>query len=200
MKRYGGINRFYFDSDFIYNDPASVYTNTIIIPREIAFVEHYSWISSDPRTKIKIGYQNKRYIGPNGDFPVQARCSFSWDEEKNKLIFNPSFWSFYNMQIPVLKKEMEVYTFELKVDFNREENRIDIINHSLEGNHLFLIKDFNGAEYGSYEIYLSKGISYWINPTGDLNLDKTPLCEGISVEIFRGEEKLHHERFYLKIK
>lgn len=200
MDRHEGIQRFYFDNQFIYNSPSPDYSNRIQIPKSIAYIDHHSWVETDPRTKDKILYQNKRYIGSSGDFPLEARCSFVWNEVNNSLEFNPEFWNFHKIQIPILRKEGEIYTFDLKIDFHRLENRIDIINFNREGNHYLLIKDLDGTNYGTFNLYLSKGISYWINPTGEFNLDQSLNCEGISVEVFYEDEKIHHEYLYLKIK
>ena len=63
------------------------------------------------RNKIK--YQNKRYVGSSGDFPENLRCSFIWDEERNKLDFNKDYWtSIGRTQIPILREKIgENYTF-----------------------------------------------------------------------------------------
>lgn len=50
-----------------------------IIPPEVAFVPHYSWMS-DERSRAKINYQKARGWTP----------SFRWNEQENKLEFNPA--------------------------------------------------------------------------------------------------------------
>lgn len=196
---YGGIDRFYFDSYFSFADGIHEIKSLEIfpIPPEIAFVEHYSWLSTDA-IKDKIKYQNKRYCGPGGDFPEEARCSFKWNPDLDNLEFNESFYSFYGSQIPVLHDSGDPYSFSLEISFNRAENRIDILNHLEEGAHIFIIKEFSGREYGSFEIYLSPGFSYWINPTGSEVLDSNPHCIGIEVEVFKDGLKIHSEKLHLK--
>ena len=200
MKRYGGINRFYFDSDFVYNDPDSIYTNSIIIPREIAFIEHYSWISNDPRTKIKIKYQNKRYVGSSGDFPENLRCSFIWDEERNKLDFNKDYWtSIGRTQIPILREKIgENYTFGFDLDFDRIENILNIFNYKLSGKHEFIIRDDKGQHVFTDYLDLYPGINYWISPSSYRIFNVEPETYYLDVSVNSENESIHAERLHLK--
>ncbi len=200
MKRYGGINRFYFDSDFIYNDPNSIYTNTTVIPREIAFVDHYSWLSDDPRTKSKIKYQNMRYVGPNGSIPENLRCAFIWDDERNKLDFNKDFWNdFRREQIPILRKKIGPnYTFDFELDFDRAENRININNIKGDGVYEFTIKDTNGNHIYTELLNLYPGISYWIAPSNYRFFDQESETYYLEISVNKDGENIHSEKLYLK--
>ena len=200
MKRYGGINRFYFDSDFIYNDPNSIYNNTTVIPREIAFVDHYSWISDDPRTRSKIKYQNRRYVGSNGDIPENIRCGYIWDEERNKIEFNKDFWiDFRREQIPMLRKNIgKNYTFDFELDFNRAENRINVINLKGIGVYEFIISDSSGQHIYTESLDLYPGVNYWIAPSSQRFFDAEPETYYLGISINKGEENIHEERLYFK--
>jgi hypothetical protein len=194
----GGISNFYFDSYFSYLDGTDIKDETkVTIPKEVAFVDHMSWVSRDA-VKDKIKYQNIRYCGPGGDFPLEARCSFKWDQESNRLEFNDLFYKFYNTQIPVLRESGLIFSSKIDISFDRNENRIDIFNFSEEGICTFLIEDFSGSQYGSFEIHLTPGVSYWINPTGDVKLDLDPECKGIRVRIFKNENEIHSEKLHFK--
>jgi len=102
LNRGGGIERFHFDNQFFYVDRNYSQSNRIAIPKSLAYVDHFSWLSEDPRTADKIKYQNQRYTGPEGNTPLQYRCSFRTDPETGRLEFNPEFWTGPNVQIPVL--------------------------------------------------------------------------------------------------
>jgi hypothetical protein len=200
MKRYGGINRFYFDSDFIYNDPNSIYTNTTVIPREVAFVDHYSWLSDDPRTRSKIKYQNTRYVGPNSDIPENLRCGFVWDEEKDKLNFNKDFWDhFRREQIPILRKQIGTnYTFDFELDFDRAENRINVINLKGIGVYEFVISDSNEQHVYTTHLNLHPGITYWIAPSNYRFFNEEPETYYLEISVSKDADNVHSERLYLK--
>jgi hypothetical protein len=200
MKRYGGINRFYFDSDFIYNDPNSIYTNTTVIPKEIAFVDHYSWLSDDPRTRSKIKYQNMRYVGTNSDIPENLRCAFAWDEEGDKLAFNRDFWDhFRREQIPILKKQIGTkYTFDFELDFDRAENRINVINLKGIGSYEFVISDSNEQHVYTTHLNLHPGITYWIAPSNYRFFNEEPETYYLEISVSKDGDNVHSERLYLK--
>lgn len=69
---------------YIYGEGQDVWDECLankIIPKEIAWITHYSWLSNET-SKNKVKYQKDR--GWN--------CSYEWDEVNNKLIFNPQFY------------------------------------------------------------------------------------------------------------
>lgn len=198
MKRYGGINRFYFDSDFTYNDPSVDYSNTTLIPRNIAFVEHYSWISDDPRTKIKIAYQNRRYCGPSGDFPENLRCSYKWDTEKDKLDFNPDFWNFdWRKQVPMLREMAgDNYSFEFELDFDRQQNVINIYSYTASGDYEFTIDDNHGNIVYSTVMSLFPSVNYWISPSPFRIFNKEEGLKFLEINVKKEGEKIHSERLH----
>lgn len=200
MKRYGGINRFYFDSDFVYNDPSADYSNTVTIPRDVAFVEHYSWITDDPRTKIKITYQNSRYVGASGDFPENMRCAFKWDTERDKLEFNKDFWvDLKGSQVPILRKnEGENYTFDFELDFERNKNILTIFNFKASGVYEFNIIDSNSETIYTDYLNLYPGVNYWIAPSSQRFFDNEPDTFYLEVHVSKGEKNIHTERLFLK--
>lgn len=91
-----GINQFYFDNHILYNDNSRSEDHfNISIPKDVAYVDHYSWLAEDIRTQEKIKYQNLRFSGQEG-----ARCSFIWDENYNCLKYNDEFYSIRNCDKP----------------------------------------------------------------------------------------------------
>jgi hypothetical protein len=91
-----GIKNFYFDNHIKYNNgSASEIFPSHEIPKNIAYVDHYSWLAEDSRTKEKIIYQNKRFAGEEN-----AKCSFIWDDNYNCLLFNEDFYKKRNLQKP----------------------------------------------------------------------------------------------------
>lgn len=200
MKRYGGINRFYFDTDFLYNDPVATYDNTAIIPKQIAFVDHYSWISNDPRTKSKIKYQNKRYVGSSGDFPENLRCSYIWDPNKDKLDFNRDFWtSLGRTQIPVLRENIgENYTFDFELDFDRNQNILNVYNISSQGAYEFIINDNYGQHIYTGHLDLYPLVNYWILPSTSRVFDTELETNYLEIHVSKDGQNVHSERLYLK--
>jgi hypothetical protein len=198
MNRYQGIQRFYFDQKFVYNDPNANYSNKITIPREIAFVEHYSWLSDDPRTKIKISYQESRYCGSNGQVPIEARCAYKFPPGSKNLTFNTSFFSHYGEQIPILREIGEIYSFDLELNFNRDQNIIQIYNQKLNGDYLFSITDSNLSSWGNYSFHLQEGVNYWINPSGLFHFDQDENFKYFNIKITKGGILVHDENLYLK--
>jgi len=204
MNRHGGIKRFYFDNRFEYADHFNgksdyKYSNSLIIPKSVAYVDHYSWLSEDPRTKDKILYQNKRYSGMNYEVPEGQRCGFEWDHIRDSVKFSPSFWSGRGLQVPILHEMTEnEYSFDVKLDFNRSENKLDIASHNLEGDYIFSIHNLNGDPIGEFPLHLLPGLSYWINPTGALNLDSIEDFVGIKVSVYNQERMVHEEKLHFK--
>ena len=91
-----GIKKFHFDNHITYNDNSvSEMFPHHEIPKNIACVDHYSWLAEDSRTKEKIIYQNKRFAGEEN-----AKCSFVWDDNYDCLIFNEDFYQKRNVQKP----------------------------------------------------------------------------------------------------
>ncbi len=89
-----GIKKFHFDNHITYNDNSvsEVFPHHEI-PKDVAYVDHYSWLAEDSRTKEKIIYQNKRFAGEEN-----AKCAFVWDNNYNCLLFNEYFYQKRNLQ------------------------------------------------------------------------------------------------------
>lgn len=93
------LESFYYDNDCLYRDNVLGNTfkdsdvSTIGIPKNIAFIDHWTWLS-DERSKQKVLYQKKRW-GPNG-------CSYSWDDKNNCIIFNEKYYKLTNTMKPEL--------------------------------------------------------------------------------------------------
>jgi autotransporter strand-loop-strand O-heptosyltransferase len=89
-----GIKKFHFDNHITYNDNSvSEALPHHEIPKNVAYVDHYSWLAEDSRTKEKIIYQNKRFAGEEN-----AKCAFVWDDNYDCLIFNENFYQKRNLQ------------------------------------------------------------------------------------------------------
>jgi hypothetical protein len=207
MNRHGGINRFYFDNRFEYVDKALgikevKYSDSREIPKNVAYVDHYSWLSEDPRTKDKIEYQRLRYTGLENQIPPDSRCSYYWDNEADSLRFNKKHYDYWSKEVPVLREIVsQNYSLDLSLDFVRKENKLTISNHFLEGKYLFSIasseKPFK-VEF-SCDMELHPGWSYWINPSGQNNLDELDF-EYIVVKIYdKNQSIIHEEKIHLKL-
>ena len=200
MKRYGGIQRFYFDSDFVYNDPNADYSNTVAIPREVAFIEHYSWISDDPRTKIKITYQNRRYVGASGDFPENMRCAFRWNEQRDFLEFNPDFWENNGrVQVPMLREKIgESYCLDFELDFDRKQNIITVSSFNCTGDYEFSIFDNHQNHVYTSFMSLYPQVNYWIAPSPNRNFDREEGLNFLEILVKKEGSEIHRERLHFR--
>jgi len=118
--RNGGIDKFYFDNHILYNN-GDVFENKSnkSIPRNIAWIEHYSWLNKDSRSKEKIDYQNQRFSGG---------CAFKWNEECQSLEFVKEFYEKQNLETPILHETIDKLSKEFTIDFLRSESKILIKN------------------------------------------------------------------------
>jgi hypothetical protein len=118
--RNGGIDKFYFDNHILYND-GDIFENKSnkSIPRNIAWIEHYSWLNKDSRSREKIDYQNQRFGGG---------CAFKWNEERQSLEFIKEFYWEKNLELPILHETIDKLSRDFTVDFLRSESKILIKN------------------------------------------------------------------------
>jgi len=198
VKRNGGINRFYFDSDFVYNDPGANYFNRVAIPKSVAFIEHYSWLTDDPRTKSKITYQNRRYVGSSGDFPENMRCAFKWDQDRDKLEFNKDFWTNNGrLQVPMLREiSGNNYSFEFDLDFDRAQNVINIYSHTSSGDYDFNIRDNHGNNIYFTQMTLFPRVNYWIAPSPARIFDEEEGLKFLEIAVSKEGKEIHNERLH----
>jgi hypothetical protein len=99
------LNRFYFENDILYKDKDDnnidyKSLSSVEIPKRIAHVKHYSWCGDKNFLKSKIKYQNARYNGI---------CSYSWNEDRNELQLNDSFYKKYNIEKPKIYEDPHIY-------------------------------------------------------------------------------------------
>jgi len=159
MNRYGGINKFFFDNVVDYNDGTKITekNNHYKIPKNISFVEHYSWLSSDSRSKEKVIYQNSRFFGNENE-----RCSFVYINDELK--FNEQFWTSRNLQIPILHETLSINTTDFELDYNRENKTININNCKSDKTYFFEVWNSKNNLIYTTEINLLKDINFFIYP------------------------------------
>jgi hypothetical protein len=92
------LNQFYWDNDICY----SCFGNLVrydkieeltIIPEEIAFVSHFTWLN-DKIGKRKVAYQHKHF----------GHCGYRWNKDSETLEFDEDFHRINNIPIPKIKK------------------------------------------------------------------------------------------------
>lgn len=90
----GGLIRFYWDNDVKYaNGKTQHDIKRVIIPKEIAFVKHMTWLHENGREKYE--YQIKHF----------GLCSYNWNYVTNKLELNEQYFISKKEPIPVINKE-----------------------------------------------------------------------------------------------
>lgn len=94
----GGVKRFYYDNEVLFNDnKKSEDLPCLIIPKEVAFVRHLSWVGSPSYLKRKIEFQKKHY----------GQCSYRWDDNKCRVVLNEEYYKSINQPLPVIHEESQ---------------------------------------------------------------------------------------------
>lgn len=111
MKRRGGVKRFWKDDLVVFNDGCFDYqTNFIQIPREIAFIEHWSW-ALPPLLLDKNTYRarNEAFVKRKLAFSATrySICSWKWDDSKSKLVHNDEYYTSRNIPKPVIYEDIK---------------------------------------------------------------------------------------------
>lgn len=190
--RNGGIRQFYFDNHIEYNNGDKFDSKSnISIPRNIAWVKHYSWLSDDSRSHHKIVYQNQRFAGEEN-----ARCAFSW--ENNKLIFNKLFYSSRGLPTPILHETIDKLSKNFTINFNKDNNTFYVQNILKDGIFLFKIYHGNTGEL-IYETNMSvvAGYEYFIYPS-DIRYHENKDFEKYRIEVLLDNKIIHNEFLHTK--
>ena len=200
-RKWGGINRFYFDSNFVFTDEIHSIRDLEInsIPRKICFLEHHSWLPSQA-TKDKIAYQNLRYHGVNHEIPEGCRCSFEWGE--NGLQFSSSFWKCRGLQIPVLCEfPSQINDVSLQLDFERIAKKITInADQRFENLRVEIFELSNSNHLGRFTILeLNPGVTHWIIPGDNRDYEQESTFTGLKIHIFQNSIQIHEVNLYTKI-
>lgn len=185
-----GISHFHFDCDVTYNNGKKCVelNKGIHIPKNLAFVDHYSWLSNDYRNHRKVIYQEDRFEGPSN-----KSCAFRVDGDK--LFFNKDFWHYRNLQIPNLNIEYHPYThdFELTFDNNKKYLFIDWISRDMN----IIVKLFslnNLTLNENFTLNCTKGIKYFISPSSNF-FEKD--FKGFGIEVWENNFLIHREDIYV---
>lgn len=187
--RNGGIDKFYFDNHILYND-GNAFENKSnkSIPRNIAWIEHYSWLNKDTGSKEKIDYQNQRFGGG---------CAFKWNEEIQSLEFIKEFYEKRNLEVPILHETIDKLSSDFTIDFIRSENKILIKN--IQNDLSLNFKIYNGQSGNLiYETAMdfSLGFEYfiWIGSFNFLDLEG---FKKFRVEVVANNKIIHNEFIHI---
>lgn len=152
------INKFYFDNHLLYEDGRTSENVTILeIPKKIAFIDHYSWLPSDSRTKEKIKYQNLRFYGPQEN----SKCAYLWDNESNCLKFNNFFYETRNLEIPCLHEFLSINNNNLYISYSKKECKLFIKSLISLSNCIINIKDECNNVLLDWCLNLESDIQFW---------------------------------------
>lgn len=91
-----GINKFYYDNEILFNNGrhAKELPHSMI-PRDIGFIKHLSWVGSKDYLTRKINFQKIHY----------GTCSYRWDDNINALSFNEEYYFKTNKKMPIIYKD-----------------------------------------------------------------------------------------------
>jgi len=191
--RHSGIKCFNFDCEIAYNDGTIIQknTNVNIIPKNTAFVDHYSWLENDPRTKEKTVLQNLKYFGEEN-----LKCAFCYDENNN-LIVNESFYKKRVGLLPTFHKTITNHCCDFDIYINENDNTFNIKNVVVNKSFIFNVYDGeNNALIYAPLMNLSVGVNHYINCGIELKNYKSFKIIVVDVE---ANKEIHEELLFLKI-
>jgi hypothetical protein len=195
--RQEGLSHFHFDVFMTFNNGKRLedLDNVTIIPKEVAYIDHYSWLSNDSRSAEKVLYQNQRYTwtGPEG-----KRCSFSVEDDE--LVFNKLFWEYRNVEIPILHEKNNPFSYNFDLTFSRRDNCFYISEIKKEQTLKFLIFDLsNNTLYYETTLSILPDVSYYMCPDATLHFDSLENFKGFNIQVWENDELIHNENFYLNL-
>lgn len=186
--RYDGISHFYFDNHIIYNNGEAFDSKpNCHIPRNIAWVKHYSWLNIDTRSKEKVKYQELRFSG---------NCGFTWDDVNEKLSFSDNYYR--DREKPILHETIEKVSDEFTINFVRSENKFYIQNVTKYQDLKF--RFFNGQNGDLiYETLLgiTPGVDYFCYPS-NINFHEIENFKKFRVEVLLDDKIIHNEFLHIK--
>lgn len=92
-----GLKKFYRDELVEYNNgKKDIQCKDIIIPKDIIFPKHYSWVGSKDYLQRKLKFQQLRW----------GVCSYAWDYHKDELCLNDNYYLAYNKTKPELNYDI----------------------------------------------------------------------------------------------
>jgi hypothetical protein len=95
-KLYQGVDKFYYDNEIIFKDGSRADQLPMkLIPNNIAFIKHLSWVGSKEYLIRKIEFQKLHY----------RECSYLWNKEKDCLEFDIQYYIKYNKSLPAVYKD-----------------------------------------------------------------------------------------------
>jgi hypothetical protein len=202
MNRHGGPAYFYFDNQLLYMDETNFNQATSMeIPKNVAYVKHYSWLSDDTRSLDKIPYQKIRYVGSKNQHPEECRCQFEWNEEKNQLEFSKVFHDCRNIEIPILREELLCQTHDVTIRFSRKQNtfHFEKVERDMSVEIEFYHGD-NGAFLYKSNLDMLRGVTYFISILPPVPFDLDPNINSIDVKMFEHNKLIHNEKMHLRLK
>jgi hypothetical protein len=201
--RYGGIKHFYFDNRFQYNDGTDFFSALgVEIPKSVAYIKHNSWLSDDIRTKDKIIYQKFRYCGPNGDLPIECRCTYEWDTINDRLKFSESFHSCNGVEIPILKEELSIYSLDFTLSFSRKNNCFYVSKVERNVDSFFEIyNDDDMSLIYSTKLPILRDINYYMSPSTSYgNFNDNENFYAFNIKVYEFGKLIHNEKLHLRLK
>jgi FkbM family methyltransferase len=186
--RHGGISHFYFDNHIIYNngDKFDIKPNSNI-PRNIAWVKHYSWLTTDTRSKEKVKYQELRFSG---------NCSFTWGDKNDKLYFSDTFYNSKGIEKPILHETIDILSDEFTINFVRKENKFYIQN--ITKNQILNFKFYNGDDDNLFYqtvLDIATGVNYFCYP--GIDFSKIEGFKKFRAEALLNNKVIHNEFLHI---
>jgi hypothetical protein len=186
VARNQGMNKFVFDAHLQYNDGTLFYDHiNICIPKNILFVDHYSWLQSDTRSKEKIEYQKIRHHGE-----IDTRSSYIMNDN-DELFFNKNFYEKRNLLCPLLHEYLHVFDNRISISYDKNQKKLFIISTELINNTTIQIFDSANSLIMNWNVDLSNQYFLW-------HLVDLDGCHKLN--IFVDNKLIHCQNLYVNFK
>ena len=170
--------------------------NGLEIPKNVAHIKHNSWLSSDIRSKDKIKYQRFRYCGHDGQLPIELRCAYSWNEEKDKLEFSEQFHRGRDIDIPCLHENLSIFSHDFTLNFTRYDNAFKLTKVQKDMNLVFEFYNDNNILIYKTKIEISKNMNYFMAPS----YKPYDNFNSFLIKTYENDILIHEEKIHLKVK
>jgi hypothetical protein len=199
--KYSGISHYYFDNQLYYNNGMKLSeAHGLEIPKNVAYIKHYSWLSDDTRTIDKIPYQRKRYCGEDGKLPEDCRCQYEWNHEKNIVEFSKVFHECRNVEIPILREVLLCQSHEVTIRFSRQQNTFHF--EKVQRNMNVDVEIYDG-ENGNFllksELNMLRGVTYFVSVLSPVAFDKDENFYSVEIKLVENNQLIHNEKMHLKL-
>ncbi len=183
--RNNGIDKFHFDCHVLYKDGALYHQkNGLCIPKNILFIDHYSWLTNDTRSSEKIEYQKNRHHGE-----IDTKCSYVYKD--GELFFNKNFYEKRKVNHPFLHEFLNIIDNRFTIGYDYFDKHFYIIPSEEINNVNLKIYNLNKNIIFDRICDVRNPFKYWF---------AIDLLGSFKLEIYVDNKLTHEENFHIDTK